>query len=238
MIIYGKHAVIAALSNQNRKHKKLFVTELVRQKLNLKTPNNCLIETTTNQYLDKLVQNTSHQGIALETSPIFQTNLVEFYKKLEQKTSHILILDHLEDPQNIGNIIRSAAAFAVDAIVMTKDRSAQETPALIKASSGTAEIIPIYLVPNIMNIVKDLKDAGYWVMGLDGNTKENIYKLDMPSKLATILGSEQHGMQQLHKKHCDWLVKIPITHNIESLNASTAAAIAMSLFADRNLNLS
>lgn len=231
MIIYGKHAVFAALLNKNRRHKQLFITKNTEDKLpkHIKLPS-VKISITSNKHLDDLTQSDSHQGIALETSRIFKENLLDLNDIIEKDIAHILILDHLEDPQNVGNIIRSAAAFNTDAIILTRNRSVKETPSLIKAACGATEIIPIFVISNIMNMIKDLKKYNFWILGLDANAKYDINTFDIPKKSVSIIGAEQSGIQKLHKNHCDWLIKIPISEKVESLNAATTAAIIMNRF--------
>lgn len=230
MIIYGKHAVCAALSNNKRHSEVLYCTEKTQKLIPRQIPQQLKIKVTTGKFLDELTQSTNHQGMALKTSRIFQEKLPQLFDIMQKKTAHILILDHLEDPQNVGNIIRSASAFNVSAIVIARHRSSKETPALTKAACGAAEIVPIFIVSNITNIIKEFKQHEFWVSGLDGKAKEDVNRFDLPSKLVSIIGSEQNGIQNLHKKHCDWLIKIPISNNVESLNAGTAAAIIMQKF--------
>lgn len=238
MLIYGKHAVLAALANKNRQNKILYCSEQTQHKLQheIRITNNIQVVITTNKHLNDLTQSTNHQGIALKTSRIFQEELSNLYNIMQKEIAHVLILDHLEDPQNVGNIIRSAGAFDVDAVIITKHRSVQETSSLIKASSGASEFVPIFTVPNIANIIKDLKQHGFWILGLDGTAKENINNFDIPNKTASIIGSEQSGIQPINKKHCDWLIKIPISKNVESLNAGTAAGIIMNKFKSTHCN--
>lgn len=234
MIVYGKHSVCAALLNKKRHNEILYCTEKTQHLVPnpTKIKNKVKIKLTTSKFLDDLTQSTNHQGMALKTSRIFQEKLSQLFDITQNDTVHILILDHLEDPQNVGNIIRSAAAFNISAIILARHRSSKETPALIKAACGAAEIVPILVVSNIANIIKELKQENFWVLGLDGNAKENINKFKMPQKALSIIGSEQNGIQQLNKKNCDWLVKIPISSQVESLNAATAAGIIMNKFND------
>ena len=227
MIIYGKHAVIAALANKKRQNQTIYLTAQNTELFSKHLDKNIKVHITNNNHIDKLTKSTNHQGVALYTSTIFDSNLENLYKITKQEKAHILILDHLEDPQNIGNIIRSAGAFNVSAIILPKDRSAKETPALIKASCGAIETIPIFVVTNIGHIIKELKHENFWILGLDGKAQQSINNFDMPLKSISIVGSEQNGIKQLHQKLCDWLIKITISSNMESLNAATAAAIIM-----------
>lgn len=232
MLIYGKHAVLAALMNTKRKSTTLYCTEQTKEKLqtNLLALKNIQLITTTNKHLTDLTQSNNHQGIALKTSKVFQEELSELYNILNKDIAHVLILDHLEDPQNAGNIIRSAGAFGVDAVILAKHRSVQETPSLIKACSGASETVSIFVVPNISTIIKDLKQHGFWVLGLEGTAIHDINTFEIPQKCASIIGAEQNGIQPINKKHCDWLIKIPIYNKVESLNAATAAGIIMNKF--------
>lgn len=232
MIIYGKHAVCAALLNKKRQSEVLYCTEKTQHLAPNQNsiPHKLKTKVTTSKFLDELTQSTNHQGIALKTSKVFQEKLSQLFDITQKDTAHILILDHLEDPQNVGNIIRSAVAFNTSAIILARHRSSKETPALIKAACGAAEIVPIFIVSNIANTIKELKQENFWVLGLDGNAKEDINKFKIPQKAVSIIGSEQNGIQQLNKKNCDWLIKIPISNQVESLNAATAAGIIMNKF--------
>ncbi|NRA73587.1 MAG: 23S rRNA (guanosine(2251)-2'-O)-methyltransferase RlmB [Rickettsiales bacterium] len=226
--IYGKHAVIAALSNKCRKIYKLFITsETYRQiehVLKKRKHSHIFI---TNKELDNLFKKANHQGVALQTSSILHYNINKISDKIKKQQSLILILDQLTDVQNIGNIIRSAHAFNVDAIIAPKNKSFSETPALAKTSCGAIEHVPVILVTNLVSTIKLLKDKGYWVLGLDSRATECLHKFEFTPKTAFIIGAEGSGLRELTQKNCDLLLKIAINESAESINASNASAIAM-----------
>jgi 23S rRNA (guanosine2251-2'-O)-methyltransferase len=226
--VYGRHAVEAALKNPKRNLYKLFATSEAKNQLALsiaqaKVP--CSI--ITNKQLDSIVGDMVHQGIALETSSIFLNDIAQVADVFEPQSSLVLILDHLTDQQNIGNLIRSAYAFKVGAILTTKDRSFSETPGLVKASCGAVENVPVCFVTNLVSTIKSLKAKGFWVVGLDGLAQQSLSDFKFPQKSVLILGAEDVGLRDSTGKNCDFLVKIDMQPGIESLNASTAGAIAM-----------
>jgi len=137
-----------------------------------------------------------------------------------------LILDHIQDPQNLGAIIRSANVLGVDGVIIPKDRSASVTPSVIKASSGATNYVPIVKVVNLSRTIRELKDVGLWVVGADVNSKRFLQDDDFRNmNLALVIGNEGKGLSKLIKNQCDFLVSIPNYGNIDSLNASVAAGI-------------
>lgn len=227
LLIYGKHAAMAALGNNFRKIYKAYLTPENFKALEkiLKT-RQVPYTITTNKQLDSFVGAVSHQGIALEVAPIFKNDLHEIAPILKHEKSILLFLDQLTDIQNIGNIIRSAHAFKVDGVITTKDHSFSETPALAKAACGALDKVPVIAVTNLASTLKHLKDSGYWIAGLDSHAPHLIQDFKFPSKIALIIGSEDTGLRNLTKQNCDFLLKINIRASSDSINASSACAIA------------
>jgi 23S rRNA (guanosine2251-2'-O)-methyltransferase len=227
--IYGKHSVLAALENKRRNHKELITTrnsytEDLRhacEKINLRV----VFKTT--KELDNLMANSTHQDIILTTSSIITSDLTQLNQINQQEKATVLVLDQVTDPQNIGAIIRSALAFGISAILLPEYSSPDETPTMVKASSGAIEKIPVFKVKNLVNTLNQLKKHNFWVIGLDSNTRNTINKINFDKKLVLVLGSEGKGLRRLTQENCDLLVKLPMTDHIESLNVSNAAAIAM-----------
>ena len=184
-------------------------------------------EIVTNKQLDSLFRSVSHQGVALETESIFKINLQEISHILKRETSILLLLDQLTDVQNAGNIIRSAHAFKVDSVLTTKDNAFSETPALAKAACGALDQIPVITVTNLLSTIQTLKIAGYWIAGLDSHAEQFLHDFKFPSKTALVLGAEDIGLRNLTKKGCDFLLKIKMQSKLDSINASSACAIAM-----------
>jgi 23S rRNA (guanosine2251-2'-O)-methyltransferase len=224
-LIFGKHAVDAALKNKHRRKIKLFITRALAKEYKAYE---AIVELDICEHKEiskKFLNDVVHQGIALEVLPLEQESL-EQLKCICKERSRIVILDQVTDPHNIGAILRSAAAFDVDAIIVTKDNAPDESGTIAKSASGALEVIPIIKVTNLAATMKYLKEKGYWCIGLDGAAKQNISQITPPEKCVIVLGAES-GMRRLTKDNCDHLVKIPMSNNVESLNVSVAAAITM-----------
>jgi 23S rRNA (guanosine2251-2'-O)-methyltransferase len=231
--IYGIHACIAALKNKNRKCYKLFVTDKILKDYPTLTdlrPNLSIDIVSIKEISSILPLNAAHQGIAIEASPLQQPQVEDFYKScsnISDQQDLVLILDQITDPQNIGAILRSAAAFNAKAVFILKNNSPGETSSMVKAACGAIEITPLITVTNLVQLMKDLKEIGFWCIGLDGKAQTLLSKVDLPKKVALILGSEDEGLRRLTVQNCDILAKLPISSKVESLNVSNAAAIAM-----------
>ena len=137
----------------------------------------------------------------------------------------LVILDHLEDPHNLGEIIRTCEAAGVDAIVMPKDRQVQVNGTVMKTSAGTLDNVNIVSVTNLANTIDELKDAGFWIVGTTLLDSVDYRSVDYSSKIALVIGNEGSGMSRLVSKKCDYLVKIPMYGKTNSLNASVASGI-------------
>ena len=137
------------------------------------------------------------------------------------------MLDNILDPQNLGAVIRTALCAGVDGVVMPKDHSAPPTPAVSKASAGALEHIRLSIVTNLVHTIKQCKNNGIWIIGLQKDAPQSIYAGDLTGSIAILLGGEQKGLRPLVKDNCDFLLSIPQQGPVDSLNASAAAAIAM-----------
>jgi 23S rRNA (guanosine2251-2'-O)-methyltransferase len=226
--IYGRHAAEAALLNKDRQIHKVFVTSEMHRALgSLLSGRKLTPSLITNKELDRLLENATHQGVALESDPIFIHDIKDISHVLARQESLIILLDQLTDPQNIGNIIRSAHAFNADAILTPKDHSFSETSSLTKAACGAIERIPVVFITNLVSTIKMLKDNGYWIVGLDSSATTKLHEFKFTPKTVIILGSEGSGLRSLTQKNCDFLIKIAMNETAESINASNACAIAM-----------
>jgi 23S rRNA (guanosine2251-2'-O)-methyltransferase len=231
IFLYGKHACIAALGNQNRKIIRLLVTKNSISDIpgNLKPKNIDIIE---NKDFDKFLPNSRdivHQGIALEVAPLAEISL-----KSIVGADILVALDQVTDPHNVGAILRSCAAFGVGGVIFPKDNVPPESGTLAKTAAGALEIVPICRVTNLARTLEQLKKDGYWIIGLDGNTNTNIDKANLSGKIVLVMGAEGKGLRQLTREYCDLLVRLPISDKVESLNVSNAAAIALYQLALRN----
>ncbi len=228
LIIYGRHAVLSALSNPKRKIQKLLITAENRteiEKLSSSVPFSIVDKKDFNKILP---EDAVHQGFALYCNRLENYDIADLIEMAEdKKRCCILILDQVTDPQNIGAIIRSCAAFDTLGLVVQDKNSPLESGAMDKAAAGTIEFVPIARVINLSRAIETLKENGFWVMGMDGYADTTIDKINKNGKIAIVMGSEGKGMRRLVQENCDSSVKLPISSNVESLNVSTAAAITL-----------
>ena len=168
-----------------------------------------------------------HQGIILEVEDIKTYSFDEIIPNITTEYPLIVILDHLEDPHNLGAIVRSSEAFGVDAIIIPNDRSVQITSTVIKTSVGTIEKVKIVNVPNINNAIRKLKDLGYWIVGTDMEGI-NYTEIDYKTKIGLVIGNEGKGISKVTTSNCDYIAKIPMKGTVNSLNASVACGIFLS----------
>lgn len=178
--------------------------------------------------LERLADGINHQGIVCETGPFDYLELDELLERTADDSSAlVVVLDQIQDPHNLGAILRSAAAFDVAAVIISKDRAASVTPAVVRASAGLAFRVPVVQVTNIARTLSTLKDEGWWSVGtfMDGNT--DVWDLDFDMKAAVVLGGEHQGIRRLVGEHCDFRCRIPCDGAVESLNVSVAGAILM-----------
>ena len=227
--IHGYHACAAALNNTNRQKNLLIMTKEVSEKLstifNIKDFD-FEYRILSRQEVDKyLGRDTNHQGIGLNVKKIEKESIKEFIHNLPKDISTIVILDQLEDSQNVGAIFRSALAFNINGIIMTESNSVGENSFVAKTASGALDIVPFTVINNISNVVKFLKETGYWIYGLDGGASLSLETTKFPKKIALVLGSESKGMRNITSTLCDELIRIDINSEVESLNVSNSAAI-------------
>ena len=228
--IVGQHAVIEALRNPNRKVLRVFLTEESKKNIHRKSPKKNLLSDVkvyfkTKKELDKYStkENLLHQGYVAEIEHLESPVLKDFIKEKNDIT--LAFLDGVTDPRNIGSLIRSAAAFGVDGIIIKERNFPSESKLMFKAASGAIEYINIFEVSNINSTLKNLKDKNFWVYGFDGKGKKNFTDIEWNGNNVLLFGSEGSGMHQHTSKYADFLVKININKNIESLNISNSAAI-------------
>ena len=224
MQIYGKNVAIEKL-NSKSKINKIYLSNKFNDKeiLSLINKRNIHTKVLDNKILDKMCKGL-HQGIILEVEDVKTYRYEEVIPNIEKEYPLIVILDHLEDPHNLGAIIRSSEAFGVDAIILPNDRSVQITSTVVKTSVGTIEKMKIITVPNLNNTIKKLKDDGYWIVGTDMEGTD-YRTIDYKTKIAIVIGNEGKGISRLVSENCDYLAKIPMKGTVNSLNASVASGI-------------
>ena len=230
--IIGQHAVIEALRNPKRKVLRLFLTEESKKNIHKKSPNKNLLSDVkvyfkTKKELDKYSTRESlqHQGYVAEVEHIQKPILKEYIK--ERGNITLICLDGVTDPRNIGSLIRSAASFDIDGIIIKERNFPSESKLLYKAASGAIEYINIFEVSNINSTLKNLKEKNFWIYGFDGNGKKDFTDIEWKGNIILLFGSEGSGMHKHTSKYADFLVKIDINKKIESLNISNSVAIVL-----------
>ena len=218
MIVYGKNVAKEVLSNNIKINKVIVANNFSDKELlqNLKKYNIFYMD---KKIMDKKYEG-NHQGIVLEIEDFKYEKLDTLYDK-----NFVVILDHLEDPHNFGAIIRTCEAAGVDGIIIPKNRSVEVNSTVMKVSAGALSNVNIVEVNNLVDVIKKLKDNGYWIYGTDMENSSVYTEVEYDSKTALVIGNEGAGISELVRKNCDFVVNIPMVGKINSLNASVAAAI-------------
>lgn len=221
MYIYGKNVAEEAIKN-NKKIQKAYIYKNFNDKNLISAIQNLkiCINFCEKFELDKLVKG-NHQGIILSVPDYKYCQLEEL---LYEDNPLLVILDHLEDPHNLGAIIRTCEAAGVDGIIIPKDRSVDVNSTVIKVSAGAIENVKICMVTNLSQTMDNLKKKGFWIVGTDMDG-EDYTKIDYKGKIAIVIGNEGSGMSKLTENNCDFIATIPMNGKINSLNASVAAGI-------------
>lgn len=231
IVIYGNHSSKSALRNKNRKIFSLATTKKFHRywKEYLRNINlDVSIITLDIKELDLITNNNTHQNVIVFAKRLNKFSLTQYLTDYDKEYQKLLILDQLTDPNNIGAVIRSAFAFKFDAVCILKNKSPSETPSIIKASAGEIEKIILIELGNLVQEIQKLKKNGFLIYSLSNEGKVSIREIDKnDKKIALIIGSEGKGVRNLTKKYSDYILKIPINENCDSLNVSNAAAIAL-----------
>ena len=228
--IVGKHPVIEALKNPNRKVIKLFLTEESKKTIHRENNRVNLLKDIkvyfkTKRELDKYCKNENilHQGFVAEIEKLEDLSLKEFIKIKKNKT--LLCLQGVTDPRNIGSIVRSALAFKIDGIIVKERHYPETSKAMYKASSGSIEYMNIFKVSNINTTLKFLREKNFWVYGFDSHANKDFSEVEWKGDNVLLFGSEGFGLNEKTEKYVDYFVKIKINKNLESLNISNSASI-------------
>ena len=228
--IVGKHAVIEALKNNKRKVLRLFLTEESKKTIHRESPRQNLLKDIkvffkTKKELDKYSKNEGilHQGFVAEIEHFDNLDLKDFIKNKKNVT--FVCLDEVTDPRNIGSIIRSAASFNINGLIVKERHFPKESKLMYKSASGCVEHLNIFEVSNINSTLKYLREKNYWVYGFDASSKKNFTEVEWNGNNILLFGSEGFGIKKHTEKYTDFFVRIEINENIESLNISNSASI-------------
>jgi 23S rRNA (guanosine2251-2'-O)-methyltransferase len=230
VILYGWHTVAAALANPQRHIRKLLLTENAARRLaDDRIEPRVTPEIVRPSLIDqRLGPDAVHQGLLAEADPLPSPDI----DTLPQE-GIVLVLDQITDPHNVGAILRSAAAFAVKAIVTTARHSPEATGVLAKSASGALELVPLVTVQNLARALTELNDQGFLTVGLDSQGGENLGTIALRQPLALVLGAEGKGLRQLTRETCSAVARLDMPGDIKSLNVSNAAVLALYIGASR-----
>jgi 23S rRNA (guanosine2251-2'-O)-methyltransferase len=224
--LYGFHAVAAALNASRRKLVRLYATPAAAERLGAEIRRRG-VETrivTPEEIASRLPRDAVHQGLLLEAEPLQPLDISDLPEK-----GLIVVLDQVTDPHNVGAILRTCAAFAVDALMTTERHSPEFSGVLAKAASGGLEHVPITTVTNLARALDELGDQGYWRVGLDSEAPTILGSQPLTRPLALVLGAEDKGLRRLTREKCDALARLDLPGAIKSLNVSNACAISLAL---------
>ena len=231
-LIVGKHAVLEALKNPNRKIERVFLTEDAQKKLNRENQSLNLFKKINVFYkskkeLDNLCgrDETAHQGLVAEVEQIEEITLKEFVMENKNKNINLLALEEVTDPRNIGSIIRSAVAFDVDGIIVKERSYPSKSKLLYKSASGGAEHIKIFQVSNVNTALKYLKTKEFWVSAFDISAQKDFTKHNWNGKNILLFGSEGYGIKAKTLENADFKFRVNMNNNIESLNISNTVSV-------------
>tara|TARA_B100000989_G_C19383884_1_gene402788 strand:+ start:61 stop:798 length:738 start_codon:yes stop_codon:yes gene_type:complete len=228
--IAGRHAVIEALRNPERRVTKIFLTEESKKNIHKLNPHKNLLKELkvffkTKKELDKYCKSEDilHQGYVAEIEHLENPELKQFIKGKNNLT--FVCLDEVTDPRNVGSLIRSAASFNIDGLIVKERHFPSESKLLYKSASGCVEHLKIFQVSNINTTLKYLQDKNFWIYGFTAKSERDFTEVKWSGNNVLLFGSEGHGLNKHTKKYTDFSVKIEINKNIESLNISNSAAI-------------
>lgn len=231
--IAGKHAVMEALRSGRTIH-KIWIAEQAQKHHTLPIvaeakKRSVVIQFVDKRKLDALVSDVPHQGVVAQASAHEYVEVGDLLERARARgeAPFLLILDEIEDPHNLGSILRSADCTGVHGVIIPKRRSVGLTATVSKTSAGAVEYVPVARVTNIAQTIEALKEEGVWVAGADAEATQLAYAADFKMPVAIVIGNENRGIGRLVKDKCDFLVKLPMAGRINSLNASVAASVLM-----------
>jgi 23S rRNA (guanosine2251-2'-O)-methyltransferase len=231
-IVYGFHAVTSRLREQGAGVQEIYLDSSrndarAQDLTRLAAERGVRVMTVDTQRLDGLTRHARHQGVAARVLAAAARHDLHEVLEAISGPALLLVLDGVQDPHNLGACLRVADAFGVHAVIAPKDRAVGITPVVSKVASGAAETVPYIAVTNLARTLREIKDAGIWIMGTDENASTELYDAKLTGALAWVVGAESEGMRRLTREHCDELVRIPMAGTVASLNVSVACGVCL-----------
>lgn len=231
--IAGKHSVLEAL-RAGRSINKIWIADYARKHLVQPIVAEAkqagiIVQYVDKRKLDQMAEGVPHQGIVAQAAAYEYVPVEHLLNRADERNEvpFLLILDEIEDPHNLGSIMRTADCSGVHGVIIPKRRSAGLTAAVSKTSAGAVEYVPIARVTNLVQTIDALKRLGIWIGGADASAEQDAFQADLTIPLALVVGNENKGIGRLIKEKCDFLIKLPMLGHIQSLNASIAAGVLM-----------
>lgn len=231
--LYGIHALESVISREPERLIELFVLkgrddDKLRNMINQARRFGVSVQFVQRKVLDDKVKGEQHQGVVAKAKPGRVYDEKDLDDTIEQHDNpFILVLDGVTDPHNLGACLRSADAAGVHAVVVPKDKSANLTPTARKVACGAAETVPLIQVTNLARTLRNIQEAGVWVIGTAGEAEQLIYEVKLAGPMALVMGAEGKGMRRLTREVCDELIKLPMAGSVSSLNVSVATGICL-----------
>jgi 23S rRNA (guanosine2251-2'-O)-methyltransferase len=233
-VVAGPHAALEVLRAGKRTVRRLILARQERGAtietiLGLARKRQVPVETRPREELDRVVRGATHQGVLLEVGPFpyAEPEVLVVQASKGPEPGFLLVLDGIQDPQNLGAIIRSAEAAGVNGCILPRDRAAGVTVAAVRASAGATEHLPIAQVANLAAFLEFVKSQGFWVVGTDAAGGRDLFTAELTDPLVLLIGGEERGLRHLTKSRCDLIIQIPSRGKVASLNASAAAAVCL-----------
>ena len=235
--LYGNHALTAVLEREPQRILEIYIAkgrddERLHTLINLARKNGLGIQFCNKKILDDKAQGESHQGVVARAQPaktLSENDLDEIITHAQNmgKAPFLLVLDGVTDPHNLGAVLRSADAAGVDAVIVTKDKSASLNATVRKVACGAADVIPLIQVTNLSRTLAELQEKAIWVVGTAGEATQSVFDCKMDGPIALVMGAEGKGMRRLTRERCDELIKLPMHGTVSSLNVSVATGICL-----------
>ncbi|TCS81567.1 23S rRNA (guanosine(2251)-2'-O)-methyltransferase RlmB [Tepidibacillus fermentans] len=231
--IMGKNSVFEALQS-DRSINKIYIAEGIQKSslhklLTLAKEKRVITQFCPKKKLDQITENGNHQGVVASIASYEYSDLVDLVQKAKKgnKPPFFVLLDEIEDPHNLGSILRTSDVVGVDGVIIPKRRSVGLTATVSKTSAGAIEYVPVSRVTNLAQTIDFLKEEGFWIVGTDASAKQMYHEVDYKMPVVIVIGSEGKGISRLVREKCDYMVKLPMQGHVNSLNASVAAGIIL-----------
>jgi len=231
-VLAGFHSVTARLRHAPGSIESLYVDGSRRdgrmlQLLDRAEAAGVRVNLTDGERLQRMAAGATHQGVVALCREVQQARSLDDVLAVVDARTLLLVLDGVTDPRNLGACMRTAEAAGAQAVIVPRDRSASLTPVVAAAAAGAAETLPLIAVTNLSRAMEELRQAGVWIVGAAGEAERTLYEIDLTGPLAWALGAEGQGLRRLTREKCDWLARIPLLGQAESLNVSVATGVCL-----------